>query len=89
MSSLYESLKTKVNVWRTGGYPHAEYSSMSEILDWAGNPEGSGFRLRLPQQRALETSAFIAAHNYPSVGLIPRKEDSKNRGEDTYSLSYL
>ncbi len=59
MSSLYELLKIKVNEWRTRDYPHAEYSSIGEILEWAGNPEGSGFRLRPPQQRALETYWYL------------------------------
>ena len=59
MSSLYEMLKIKVNEWRGKDYAHAEYSSIAEILEWAGNPEGSGFRLRPPQQRALETYWYL------------------------------
>ena len=59
MSSLYELLKIKVNEWRTMDYPHAEYSTIGEILEWADNPEGSGFRLRPPQHRALETYWYL------------------------------
>src|SRR4030043_604399 len=59
MSNLYEMLKIKVYEWRTKDYAHAEYSSIAEILEWAGNPEGSGFRLRPPQQRALETYWYL------------------------------
>jgi type III restriction enzyme len=59
MTSLYEALKIKVNEWRTGGYSHAEYSSIAEILEWASDPGGSGFRLRPPQQRALETYWYL------------------------------
>jgi type III restriction enzyme len=59
MTSLYEVLRTKINEWRTGGYSHPEYSSIAEMLEWAGDPEGSGFRLRPPQQRALETYWYL------------------------------
>ena len=59
MTSLFEALKPKVNEWRSGGYPHPQYSSIAEILEWASDPEGSGFRLRPPQQRALETYWYL------------------------------
>ncbi len=59
MTSLYETLRTRVNGWRIGGYPDNEYSSIGEILEWAGDPEGSGFRLRPPQHRALETYWYL------------------------------
>jgi hypothetical protein len=59
MSSLYELLKIKVNEWRTRDYPHLEYSSVGEILEWANDPEGNGFRLRPPQQRALEIYWYL------------------------------
>jgi hypothetical protein len=52
-------LRIKINEWRTGGYSYPEYSSIAEILEWAGDPEGSGFRLRPPQQRALETYWYL------------------------------
>jgi hypothetical protein len=54
MISLYEALRIRVNEWRTGGYSYPEYSGIADILEWASDPDGSGFRLRPPQQRALE-----------------------------------
>src|SRR5438445_192848 len=56
---LYESLSHSVNEWRRQGYPHGEYDTISEILEWATKPEGEGFRLRPPQLRALETYWYL------------------------------
>jgi hypothetical protein len=52
---LYEALAGRVEQWKAAGYPHADFPSISEILEWAADPEGPGFRLRPPQVRALET----------------------------------
>lgn len=54
MSQLYQALAPKVADWKNSNYT-SEYSTISEILDWATNPDGSGFKLRPPQIRALET----------------------------------
>ncbi len=51
---LYETLAQRVAEWRKQHYPHKKYSTIAEILEWAANPEGSGFRLRPPQLRASE-----------------------------------
>ena len=59
MPGIYEALREKVNEWRASAYPHDEYSTIGEILEWAGDPEGSGFRLRTPQQRALEIYWYL------------------------------
>jgi type III restriction enzyme len=56
---LYEALSRSVNEWRQLGHPHGDYDTISEILDWASNPEGEGFRLRPPQLRALETYWYL------------------------------
>jgi len=57
--NLYEKLAQEVGQWRSHGYPCETYSSISEILQWASNPDGEGFRLRIPQLRALETYWFL------------------------------
>ncbi|HYX31026.1 MAG TPA: DEAD/DEAH box helicase family protein [Pyrinomonadaceae bacterium] len=56
---LYEALSNSVNDWRKDNYAHDKYDTISEILDWAKNPEGEGFRLRPPQLRALETYWYL------------------------------
>lgn len=59
MSRLYEVLATHTADWRAQGYKDDDYSAIAEILEWAANPEGSGFRLRSPQVRALETYWYL------------------------------
>jgi hypothetical protein len=56
---LYEILAQRVDQWRSQSYPHPEYSTIAEILEWSANPEGDGFRLRPPQLRALETYWYL------------------------------
>ncbi len=56
---LYQILAQRVDLWRQEGYPHADYPVIAEILEWSANPEGSGFRLRPPQVRALETYWYL------------------------------
>jgi type III restriction enzyme len=57
--NLYEKLAQEVSRWRSQGYPCEDYSSISEILQWASDPSGEGFRLRIPQLRALETYWYL------------------------------
>jgi hypothetical protein len=59
MTTLYEALKPKVESWRQQSYPHPDYWAVAEILGWAANREGNGFRLRAPQLRALETYWYL------------------------------
>ncbi len=47
-----------VNNWRTNHYKH-EFSVIAEILEWAREPNGAGFKLRPPQLRALETYWYL------------------------------
>jgi hypothetical protein len=100
MTGLYEALKTKVNEWRTGGYPHAEYPIIAEILEWASGPEGSGFCLRVPQQRALETYWYLRLiEETPHIAELYRRLFSRqsdflaalglmHRDIRTYALDY-
>ncbi len=65
---LYQVIAQKVDVWRNAGYPTEEYPVVSEILEWASNPNGSGFRLRRPQIRALETYWYLRlVENTPHI----------------------
>lgn len=57
--NLYEKIAQEVGQWRSHGYPCEDYSSISEILQWASDPDGEGFRLRIAQLRALETYWYI------------------------------
>jgi type III restriction enzyme len=57
---LYEILARRVDQWRNQGYPHPEYPTIAEILEWSSQPEGDGFRLRPPQVRALETYWYLS-----------------------------
>lgn len=56
---LYQALNELVAQWRAANYVHSEYSTISEILDWAKSPEGSGFTLRQSQIRAVETYWYL------------------------------
>ena len=56
---LYEALSMHVVAWRREGYNHADFPAISEILEWARNPDVSSFRLRMPQVRALETYWYL------------------------------
>jgi hypothetical protein len=56
---LYQALAQRVDEWRQQDYSHPDYPTIAEILEWAANPEGSGFRLRRAQVRALETYWYL------------------------------
>ena len=78
---LYQALAQRVDQWRTQGYPHPDYPAIGEILEWAANPEGAGFRLRVPQVRALETYWYLRlGEGTPHIvdlyrKLFPKKAD--------------
>lgn len=59
MSTLIEKLVQETGEWRKKNYPLEDFPAIGEILTWAGEPEGAGFRLRAPQLRALETYWFL------------------------------
>jgi type III restriction enzyme len=58
-ASLYQRLAERVGKWRDDRYSVEQHPTIGEILDWAKEPEGSGFRLRPPQVRALETYWYL------------------------------
>jgi hypothetical protein len=81
MTHLYQVLGGKVHEWRKTGYLGHDYPVLAEILDWAKNPDGSGFLLRPPQIRALETYWYLRLiQKTPHIfdlykGLFPNKSE--------------
>lgn len=59
MSALFPLLLDKAKGWRQGDFPHDKFPAIGEILAWATEPEGAGFRMRAPQVRALEVYWFL------------------------------
>ena len=59
MSQLYQALAQLVDGWRKENYKRIDFPVIGEILEWARDPDGSGFRLRRPQIRALETYWYL------------------------------
>jgi len=75
---LYQAIAQKVNEWGKAGYPQEDYPVLAEILEWASNPDSSGFRLRKPEINALidrrgrENYAGAANHLKVVRGLYKR-----------------
>ncbi len=70
---LYQVLAQRVAGWREQGYP-SDYPAIAEILEWAANPAGAGFRLRPPQVRALETYWYLRlVENTPHITDLYRR----------------
>ena len=68
MAYLFDQLRTRTAKWQEQGFPHEEFSSIAEILEWTSSPDGSGFQLRPPQLRAIETYWFLRlASNTPRL----------------------
>src|SRR5690348_14818755 len=68
VSTLFEQLRQRVNAWKQQGFTHEEFPIVGEILLWATDPDGSGFRLRPPQIRALETYWYLRlVENTPKI----------------------
>ncbi len=60
MSYLYEVLARRVDKWRADGYPAEDFPAISEIFEWASDPDrGTPRYLRRPQLRALETYWYL------------------------------
>jgi hypothetical protein len=60
MIHLHEILADRVGRWRKDGYPVADYPAVTEILEWARDPDTNLLRfLREPQFRALETYWYL------------------------------
>lgn len=57
--SLFQKIAIAVEGWRKEEYSHSEFPVMAEILEWARNPLGAGFRLRKAQIIALETYWYL------------------------------
>ncbi len=55
MTHLYQRLQQATTAWRDANYPVEAFPAIAEILEWAAEPQGSGFQLRPPQLHALET----------------------------------
>ena len=72
--NLYQRLAEKVSAWREQRYPAEDYPTVAEILDWAKETEGSGFRLRIPQLHALETYWYLRlVEGTPHIAVLYRK----------------
>jgi len=80
-TTLFQCLTARVQEWRDKQYLVEEYPTIAEILDWAKAPDGSGFQLRKPQIRALETYWYLRlVENTPHIvalyrNLIPKQSD--------------
>ncbi len=59
LNHLHEVLAGDISTWRKSNHMSSDYPSIAEILEWASNPDGSGFKLRPPQLRALETYWYL------------------------------
>ena len=59
MAHLHEILASEVSSWRKKSYSGHDFTVLGEILDWAKKPDGSGFVLRPPQIKALETYWYL------------------------------
>src|SRR3990172_248493 len=59
MATLIEQIARNTRGWKNQGFPHDNFPVISEILEWAALPDGSGFQLRAPQLRALETYWYL------------------------------
>lgn len=57
--NFYQELSRRLYDWQSASSKADTYSAIGEILAWAKNPDGSGFTLRPPQIRALETYWYL------------------------------
>jgi len=65
---LYEALAQRVEEWHKEHYPNSNYPAIAEILEWAADPETTGWRLRIPQLRALEVYWYLRlVENTPHI----------------------
>lgn len=76
---LYQALAQTVQQWREQHHPHGDYPVIAEILHWAANPEGAGFRLRAAQMRALEAYWYLRlVEHTPNVADLYRRVFPRN-----------
>lgn len=60
MHHLHQVLQTKTREWRNAGYPHDQYPSIAELLEYQRDTESGALRfLRPPQLLALETYWYL------------------------------
>jgi len=78
---LHEKLAERVSTWRAQRHAQADFPAVAEMLEWSANPDGGGFKLRAPQQRALETYWYLRLQEKtPHIldlykSLFPKKAD--------------
>ncbi|MCX6136376.1 MAG: DEAD/DEAH box helicase family protein [Ignavibacteriales bacterium] len=81
MKQLYQAIAERTQNWHKGHYQAGEYKAIAEILEWAANPDGSGWKLRPPQLRALEVYWYLRlVENTPHIfdlyrSLFPPSDD--------------
>ena len=71
METLHDVLKTKTAAWQSGGRASDDYPVIAEILEWAWNPDGSGFVLRAHQFQAFWIGNFRRSER-PSITFTRR-----------------
>jgi type III restriction enzyme len=59
VETLHDILRARTEDWQANGWACDEYHVIGEILEWARNPDGSGFVLRAPQIQALEVYWYL------------------------------
>lgn len=85
MNHMHEAMAGLVSGWRKTGYPTADHDAIAEILPWATNPDGSGFRLRLSQLRALETYWYLRlVENTPTISDLYKRHFSSEKDPDVF-----
>jgi hypothetical protein len=81
MPALHDTLRENTLAWKAASWPVDEFPAMSEVLEWAGNPDGSGFVLRPPQFHALQVYWYLRlVEKTPRIRdlyqrLMPAKKD--------------
>ena len=59
MVALHDVLREKTFEWKAKGWASEDYPVIAEILEWASNPDGSGYILRPPQFQALQVYWYL------------------------------
>jgi len=47
MVALHEVLSEMTLAWKAKGWASEEYPVIAEILEWAANPDGSGYNINI------------------------------------------
>jgi len=59
VATLINKLVAATIDWRKQAYQSDDHPAIGEILQWAAEPDGAGFRLRTPQLHALEVYWYL------------------------------